>query len=162
MIRALSIAYTRLCDGQQLDLLGSEDLLRVYALKTGALFSAAAEFAGIAVGLEESRLAECRRLGDSVGRYFQVADDYIDRYGDFSSRGRVGSSDEKNERRTVFSEKEREASAVVQAERQAIEDSLGRLQEGSHVPLSFKGIRMVISKIDARLMDADNGDLIKQ
>lgn len=103
--RALLKAYQDLCVGQCLDLDRKNNAIRdIYKLKTGALFSAAAEIAAIGAGLNESGLKLAGAFGRTFGEAFQLVDDYRDRYGTDEERGRVGSSDARNHRDTAFDE----------------------------------------------------------
>ncbi|MGI6681461.1 MAG: polyprenyl synthetase family protein [Bdellovibrionota bacterium] len=102
----LSNAFLELCNGQQLDILENEQkkasLLKIYELKTGGLFKAILGFASIIGEKNEDFTQIALKLGAKIGVYFQIIDDYIDIFGTKESRGKPQSSDEKNEKFTIF------------------------------------------------------------
>lgn len=104
-IELLSEAFMRICEGQELDLAAkaTSDLTKVHTLKTGALFSCSAAFAGIHCGVDAIYLAKLKALGLQIGVFFQIVDDFVDQYGSPEKRGRPMSSDSRNQKLTFFS-----------------------------------------------------------
>jgi len=101
--RVMSDTYMRLCNGQQLDLVGSktrEDIEKIHSLKTAALFSATMVFPAIAAGIKEDAIKASYELGQELGFAFQIIDDYLDLFD--SEKGREGGSDQKNDKTTFL------------------------------------------------------------
>lgn len=100
---SLSRAFKSLCVGQHLDLDREKNSLEdIYRLKTGALFRAAAEISAIGAHLDQTGVDSAGAFGEALGEVFQLVDDYRDRFGTDEERGRVGSSDARNDRHTAF------------------------------------------------------------
>ncbi len=96
--RALAAVVGRLCRGQELDLAAAattvEELERIHASKTGALFELAARWGALtgrpSAAEEEAVLGYARNLGLA----FQVVDDVLDVAGDAASLGKPTGQDE--------------------------------------------------------------------
>ena len=77
------------CDGQQLDMdfekrnsVSMDEYMEMIGLKTGVLIACAAQL-GAMIGGADERSQECLyQYGYQLGLAFQVADDYLDAYGD--------------------------------------------------------------------------------
>jgi geranylgeranyl diphosphate synthase type II len=101
-IRVLTTAVGTdgLVAGQEIDLNERNtysDISRVEGLnwlKTGVLFSAAAEIGGIAAELEPDAIDAVKRFSKHVGLAFQTADDLIDQEGTLQSAGKDVSQDD--------------------------------------------------------------------
>jgi geranylgeranyl diphosphate synthase, type II len=107
MIELLSKGYSDVCSGQQLDILPEKDrgpLSRIHELKTGSLFRVACAFGAIGAHIPEPLIHVCGELGTKIGIGFQIADDFIDRFGKEEERGRPEGSDARNNKVTFFSE----------------------------------------------------------
>lgn len=89
---ALADAWTRLCRGQILDLMtaGKGVSREVMALKTGALFAAAA-VAGVSAVATASELRAWSEWGTALGVLFQKIDDVLDGEGAVADLGAVRS-----------------------------------------------------------------------
>lgn len=70
--------FSGLVGGQLLDLSGCSDKQKVAALKTGALFKAAALGSGIICNLEPLELRRLAQVMDLFGLWFQAMDDEVD------------------------------------------------------------------------------------
>ncbi|MCB1160563.1 MAG: polyprenyl synthetase family protein [Leptospiraceae bacterium] len=57
--------------------------------KTASLFGAVCETAGILANSSQKTIEDLRKFGDSMGRLFQVRDDYIDYFTDEKSSGKT-------------------------------------------------------------------------
>ena len=85
--------------GQQLDLeaegqtLDLPALTRVHAMKTGALFAAAARLGAVLAGADESGVNAFGRYGSALGLAFQVRDDVLDVTTDVSALGKTPGKD---------------------------------------------------------------------
>lgn len=151
-MRILSSAYVVVCNGQQLDILpegerGSLD--EIHRQKTAALFAAATEYVGIAMGADDNLQQRLQKLGNSIGLYFQMINDFIDVHGSGKDRGRSGSSDEKNERGNLFRSQDREAALEeVRAVRADIEKNLNLIRSATgDQKCRFKGTKAVLDKV---------------
>ena len=95
-IRVLTMAVGTdgLVGGQEIDLNGRSKYTnarcveRLNWLKTGVLFSAAAEIGAIAAELEPDAIRAVKRFSKHVGVAFQTADDLIDQEGTLQSAGK--------------------------------------------------------------------------
>ena len=76
--------------------LGEDDYLRLAALKTGALFAAAAASGAIVAGGDEGMTRRMYEFGESFGIAFQIEDDIIDILGDTSTAGKPTLKDVQN------------------------------------------------------------------
>lgn len=79
----------QVCEGQQLDMdfedkqsVPMEDYEKMIGLKTAVLLACAAQMGAIIGGADESQQEALYRYGYELGMAFQVADDYLDAFGD--------------------------------------------------------------------------------
>lgn len=105
--KRVGIAFEQLCVGQQLDILprSEGDLLNIYRHKTGALFGASLAAGAICADANSSLVQAAWNLGIEYGVLFQLVDDYQDLFGSNQERGRQESSDERNGRVTLFTDR---------------------------------------------------------
>ena len=95
-VRALTqaVGTDGMITGQDIDLHGREsftDIAKIEHLnwlKTGVLFSSAAEIGAIAAELDAKSAAAIKRFSKHVGMAFQTADDLIDQHGTLQSAGK--------------------------------------------------------------------------
>jgi len=73
----------------------------MHALKTAALFGAAAEMGALAAGAYGARCAAARRFGAALGRLFQALDDVLDVTGDARTLGKTPGKDARQEKATL-------------------------------------------------------------
>ena len=76
--RELVAATIAMIGGQQLDLEGTSDLVRLHGLKTGALFAASVLCGLHAAGVPASAHGPWRAFAGELGLLFQVVDDLLD------------------------------------------------------------------------------------
>lgn len=89
----IDIAWSNPCenDDELSAPLGGEQLLRMHALKTGALIRAACEMGGILGRGDEGTIQNLARYGAQLGRAFQLKDDLLDVEGDPQITGKSAS-----------------------------------------------------------------------
>lgn len=88
-LRLFSKTASEVCDGQQMDMdfekrdnVKMEEYMQMIGLKTGVLIACAAQMGALIAGADD-RSQECLyEYGYYLGLAFQVADDYLDAYGD--------------------------------------------------------------------------------
>lgn len=109
LLEYLSDGYRDVCIGQQADIATLEDrgsLREVARLKTGALLAASLQI-GAAAGGGISRISDLsRELGLTIGEGYQLVNDYHDRFGTPTERGRRESSDQRNNKPALFNSKQ--------------------------------------------------------
>ena len=99
-----------MCGGQAIDIewsheldglhISGEQLLRLHALKTGAMIRVCAEAGAVLGGGDETQIANMRAYGEHLGRAFQICDDVLDATGDPSVTGK-SASDAQNDKITA-------------------------------------------------------------
>jgi len=88
-----------MCGGQALDIeatardIDSDALVRLHALKTGALLRAAVRLGAIAADVEAVDRARLDAFADALGLAFQVRDDLLDVEGDSTTLGKTPGKD---------------------------------------------------------------------
>jgi len=100
-------ATQAMIEGQCLDLeyehrdVTAEDYLTMIDRKTGALFRCAFELGGIAAGVDDRALALLKKLGQALGRAFQIQDDVLGIWGDDDLLGKATGSDIRRRKKTL-------------------------------------------------------------
>ena len=89
VLQLFSKTASEVCDGQQLDmdfekcnLISMADYMKMIGLKTGVLIACAAELGALIGGASGKERKSLYDYGYFLGLAFQVADDYLDAYGD--------------------------------------------------------------------------------
>jgi len=88
-----------MCGGQALDIdatgqaIDVDALLRLHALKTGALLRASVRMGAIAAGVDADARAQLDRFAEALGLAFQVRDDLLDIEGDSAVMGKTAGKD---------------------------------------------------------------------
>lgn len=84
-----SCTAAEVCEGQQLDMefesvpeVGMEAYSRMIGLKTAVLIACSAKMGAILAGATEAQCRAIYNYGYELGMAFQIADDYLDAYGD--------------------------------------------------------------------------------
>ncbi|MCU0661015.1 MAG: polyprenyl synthetase family protein [Myxococcota bacterium] len=122
------------------------ELTTIHALKTGALFEAAAVLGAQSVGQKEH---SWREFGARVGAAYQVADDLLDTLGHAATAGKPVGQDLKNNRRNA---------ALEHGVSAAVSKLQSLLEEAEElVPESAKGSRLMalVSRAAQRLVPED-------
>ena len=98
--RAIARTATTVCSGEMIqtqrrfDLnLTVQDYLRIVEMKTGSLFSAAAELAGVISEAEPNVIETFKNFGVQVGTAYQIYDDCVDLAGNESVTGKTLGTD---------------------------------------------------------------------
>jgi geranylgeranyl diphosphate synthase type II len=110
---------SEVCDGQQLDMdfekrsrVGMDEYMQMIGLKTGVLIACAAQM-GALIGGADSHSQQCLyEYGYNLGLAFQVADDYLDAYGDQKVFGKPIGGDILNEKKSWLTVKAQELGAA--------------------------------------------------
>lgn len=92
--------------GQVMDmstLRNTDEVLKMYSLKTGALFKASIMSASVMAGLGKRDLKKLENYADNIGIAFQLRDDFIDKTNINSNTGKPKNSDERNDKSTYIS-----------------------------------------------------------
>ena len=118
VLELFSKTASEVCDGQQMDMdfekrdaVSMEEYMQMIGLKTGVLIACAAQL-GALIGGADKRSQECLyQYGYYLGLAFQVADDYLDAYGDEKVFGKPIGGDILNCKKTWLTIKAREKGA---------------------------------------------------
>ena len=123
-LELFSRTAAEVCDGQQLDMdfesrgmVGMDEYLKMIGLKTGVLLACSAEMGALVAGAD-SRSRKCLYdYGYYLGLAFQVADDYLDAYGDEKTFGKPIGGDIVNGKKSWLSVRayEKGAPGLVEA-----------------------------------------------
>ncbi|RIL05038.1 MAG: hypothetical protein DCC75_12080 [Proteobacteria bacterium] len=129
---SLASGWQKVCYGQYLDTLPPNDRpdpLTINRYKTAALFECAANFAAIALETNEPTGKLFSNFGSEVGMLFQALDDFTDLFGSDVQRGRCGSSDDRNAKKTCLTGRTVEESQdLLSAHRMRVHDLLRELE----------------------------------
>ena len=89
VLKLFSDTAAQVCDGQQLDMdfesrtdVPMDEYMQMIGLKTGVLIACAAKMGALIAGASETECEELYAYGYNLGLAFQVADDYLDAFGD--------------------------------------------------------------------------------
>jgi geranylgeranyl diphosphate synthase type II len=106
------------CDGQQLDMdfekrgiVPMADYMQMIGLKTGVLIACSAQLGALIAGADERSQKCLYDYGYDLGLAFQVADDYLDAYGDQKVFGKPIGGDILNEKKSWLTVKADELGA---------------------------------------------------
>ena len=98
--RLLTESYLEMIQGQCLDLafetstaIGTQDYLQMIACKTGALIRTGLEIGASLATQNPAALAAFSEFGSSLGRAFQIRDDYLGIWGDEATTGKPAGND---------------------------------------------------------------------
>lgn len=110
----------QVCEGQQYDMdfeslsqVPMEDYMKMIGLKTGVLIACAAAMGAIIGGATERECEELYRYGYDLGLAFQVADDYLDAYGDEKQFGKPIGGDIINGKKSWLTTKALEVAQMI-------------------------------------------------
>ena len=175
---------SEVCDGQQLDMdfekrsrVSMDEYMQMIGLKTGVLLACSAQM-GALIGGADAWSQECfYEFGYYLGLAFQVADDYLDAYGDEKVFGKPIGGDILNGKKSWLTVKAQEmgaegleealtAPAVTEEEKcakiarvKAIYDSVG-IADAARKAIGDLSTRAIFKGTDAR-MDGDGQQALK-
>ena len=122
-LELFSRTAAQVCDGQQLDMdfelrsnVSMDEYMQMIGLKTGVLIACAAELGALIGGADTASRAALYRYGYQLGLAFQVADDYLDAYGDEQVFGKPIGGDILNAKQSWLTIRAREKGAPGLAE----------------------------------------------
>lgn len=106
-LKLFSATAAGVCDGQQLDMefeslprVEMSQYIRMIELKTAVLIACAAKMGAIVAGAPERDCDLLYRFGFDLGVAFQIADDYLDTFGDVNTFGKTIGGDILNDKKT--------------------------------------------------------------
>ena len=95
LLNLFSTTASEVCEGQQLDMdfesvesVSMEDYERMIGLKTAVLIACSAKFGALLAGVSQRQADALYRYGYELGMAFQIADDFLDVYGDEKTFGK--------------------------------------------------------------------------
>ena len=107
VLELFSRTAAQVCDGQQLDMdfehrsvVPMEEYMEMIGLKTGVLIACSAQMGALIAGASEAVQKSLYGYGYDLGLAFQVADDYLDAYGDEKVFGKPIGGDILNEKKS--------------------------------------------------------------
>ena len=118
VLALFSKTAAEVCDGQQLDMdfekrgiVPMADYMQMIGLKTGVLIACSAQLGALIAGADERSQKCLYDYGYDLGLAFQVADDYLDAYGDQKVFGKPIGGDILNEKKSWLTVKANELGA---------------------------------------------------
>jgi geranylgeranyl diphosphate synthase type II len=166
---------SEVCDGQQMDMdfekrssVSMEEYMQMIGLKTGVLIACAAQMGALIGGADKHSQQCLYEYGYNLGLAFQVADDYLDAYGDQKVFGKPIGGDILNEKKSWLTVRAQElgadgleaamaAPAVTDEEKaakiarvKAIYDKVG-LADAARAAIGELSARAIAKAADARL-----------
>lgn len=159
MSELLAQSFADLCCGQQLDLNPAQSrggLAELHELKTGALFAAAIAFGAWGAGCEDKSIAPAKLLGRGIGLGFQIVDDYLDLFGTLTERGRLESSDLRNNKPTFFNGADKAGGlSLLEDTRQRVNGMLSAFGKEAGRPESrFESTKKILDTIFERVKNS--------
>ena len=119
VLALFSKTASEVCDGQQMDMdfekrdsVSMEEYMQMIGLKTGVLIACAAQLGAMIGGADQWSQESLYQYGYYLGLAFQVADDYLDAYGDEKVFGKPIGGDILNCKKTWLTIKAMEKGAV--------------------------------------------------
>ena len=185
VLALFSKTAAEVCDGQQLDMdfekldcVSMEDYMHMIGLKTGVLIACSAMMGAI-IGGADAHSQQCLYdYGYELGLAFQVADDYLDAYGDQKVFGKPIGGDILNEKKSWLTVKACEMGipgfleafsqpAVTEAEKAAKIARVKELYDGAGIPGAAREAianlsNSAIAKASAANMPAEGCEVLKR
>lgn len=124
VLNLFSQTAAQVCEGQQLDMdfenlpkISMEDYIKMIGLKTAVLIACSAKMGALVAGASAKDAELLYKFGYDLGLAFQIADDYLDTFGDKNVFGKAIGGDILNAKKTWLLTKamEKDADAVIEA-----------------------------------------------
>ena len=132
-LELFSKTAAEVCEGQQYDMdfedmeyVPMADYIKMIGLKTAVLIACSAKMGALVAGAPESVCELLYRFGYDLGLAFQVADDWLDTFGDTKVFGKAIGGDILNNKKTWL---------MIKALELASEDQVKALQEAMDMPI---------------------------
>lgn len=107
VLALFSKTAAQVCEGQQLDMefenvdrIGMADYIKMIGLKTAVLLACSAKMGALIAGAPEHECELLYNYGYNLGLAFQIADDYLDTFGDERTFGKTIGGDILNNKKT--------------------------------------------------------------
>lgn len=156
VLSLFSDTAAKVCEGQQLDMdferyetVPMEDYMTMIGLKTGVLIACSAKMGALVAGAPDVDCANLYDYGFNLGLAFQVADDYLDTYGDSKIFGKPIGGDIINGKKSWLTVRAYEkASPELRLE---LTEALGReAVTDSDKLLKINNVRDIYDRLDIR------------
>ena len=119
----LTASYLEMIEGQCMDLafesktcITTDEYLKMIACKTGALFRSGLEIGASLATENQAEVEAFSRFGSSIGRAFQIRDDYLGIWGDVATSGKAAGNDIRRRKKSypvVFALEQAKGPALV-------------------------------------------------
>ncbi len=135
---------SQVCEGQQYDMdyeqlpfITGEDYIHMIGLKTAVLLACSAKMGAIIGGADDNLANAIYNYGYKLGIAFQIADDYLDTFGDTQVFGKKIGGDIINNKKTWL---------LVECFRKATDESRGKLQQYLSMPETQEEEKIALMK----------------
>ena len=132
-LRLFSTTAAEVCEGQQYDMdfedmsrVPMEDYLKMIGLKTAVLIACSAKMGALIAGADSRTCDVLYRFGYDLGLAFQIADDWLDTFGDPKVFGKAIGGDILNNKKTWL---------MIKAQSNASEKELEALESAMTMPI---------------------------
>ena len=132
-LRLFSTTAAEVCEGQQYDMdfedmsrVPMEDYLKMIGLKTAVLIACSAKMGALIAGADSRTCDVLYRFGYDLGLAFQIADDWLDTFGDPKVFGKAIGGDILNNKKTWL---------MIKAQSNASEKELEALESAMAMPI---------------------------
>ena len=132
-LKLFSTTAAQVCEGQQYDmdfenmaLVPMADYMKMIGLKTAVLIACAAKMGALIGGASADEADLLYRFGYDLGLAFQIADDWLDTYGDPAVFGKAIGGDILNNKKTWL---------MIKAQTNASAEDLAALEEAMEMPV---------------------------
>lgn len=126
-LKLFNTTAAEVCEGQQYDMefescpkVPMADYIKMIGLKTGVLIACAAKMGAVVAGAPQKDAELLYDYGYDLGIAFQIADDYLDTFGDVKTFGKAIGGDILNDKKTWLLTKAMEKDAAATSEAMAL------------------------------------------
>ena len=161
VLNLFSTTAAEVCEGQQYDMdfedmprVSMEDYMKMIGLKTAVLIACAAKMGAIIGGASAEDADLLYRFGYDLGLAFQIADDWLDTFGDSKVFGKAIGGDILNNKKTWL---------MIKAQENASDDDFDALQEAMLMPVGTDDEKVAkIAAVKALYDKLDVGEQAKK